>query len=1105
MSRPRRGPGGDRAGQAPRSGDGRVWRGTVPSRYGLDQPPVRPIGRAPSWPLPGVVISTRSTVSAVPAAAASAPGTPDALTLTDLLDDRAARHPDRPALIVPGRPALDYRTWRERAVRAAHGLARAGVRPGERVLLLFPNRSWDAYAVAFLAAHYAGAAAVVVREDLNAEDTARLAGDSGAVLAVAASASSSTSVDDERAVAAGLRCLPLAALETDGVGSGDGAQEPPHRPAPGDLAQVIGTSGTTGAPKGVHAAHASLTAGQRLDPRPRPYAHSAHAVHAFPIGTNAAQVVLVNALVAAPATICLPRFDAEEFGRTVAEHRAGTVFLVPSMAVELLNSGAVARHDLSSVLLISSSAAALPAPVAAALREALPTATLVNTYTSAEASPAQISAVVDARRPGSVGRPANPADLRLLDEHGQPVATGTVGEVWLRQPGPPRGYTAGAQATAAVFRDGWVRMGDLGRLDADGYLHLVDRESDIIKSGALKVSTLRIEDVLHAHPRVADAAALGLPHPVMGAVPVAAVVPAADGLDLDELRLFLAARLGRAELPVRILVTDRLPRNPSGKVVKHELRARFDTPAGAPAGTPPTTGTETALAAVWRKVLGRPVAAVEDEFFALGGDSFRAVQLAAAVSAEFGVTATTALVFERPSLRAQAAWIATAPRTAGAAPPVEDAALSPFLRELRAQPHDIPLTSQQENFLRWTAEAEGRNVGSVAVMFRVAEALDPGLLTEALYEAVRRHPALRTRFVPVPGALPGVRRAVVDPEPQVEAILVDAPGESDDEVSARLIAVRDRLTDVGEGPMTGLAVVSRAADDHAVLLAVHHIVSDGWSVGVLLRDLGVIYSALRRGRPAPPPRPMPTLGELVTRSNANWPVARAHFARTLAGAPEAVHPFPGRADTETVLSAAHRLTVPAERAAALRARAAEAGATPFQVLATVWLGLLAEHSGQDDLVLMTPVPGRTTPEAEQAVGCFVQSLLLRVDASGGPGFAELLARVRDTATSALDHQLYPFAEFSPLVPFAAWLRYESWNAPAQLPGLACTAWEVPRGATVSYPMPGGDRHVPELAATEQPDGSLVCWLRYNEHAFTPAVVESLATALEARLTEAAGG
>ncbi|MFJ9952355.1 AMP-binding protein [Kitasatospora sp. NPDC091207] len=1014
------------------------------------------------------------------------------------MDDRAARHPERTALLVPGGAPLDYRRWRERAVRAAHGLARAGVRPGDRVLLLFPNRAWDEYAVAFLAAHYAGAAGVVVREDLGREDTSRLASASAVRLAVAGTA------DDPRAAGAGLPCLRLAALEA----AADTPDEPPHRPRPEDLAQVIGTSGTTGAPKGVQAAHASLTAGQRLDPRPRPYAHSAHAVHAFPIGTNAAQVVLVNALVAAPATICLPRFDAEEFGRTVEEHRVGTVFLVPSMAVELLNSGVARRRDLGSVLLVSSSAAALPAPVATALTAALPTATVVNTYTSAESSPAQISAVVDARRPGSVGRPTNPADLRLLGADGQPVEPGAVGEVWLRQPGPPRGYVAGPTETAAVFRDGWVRMGDLGRLDAEGYLYLVDRESDLIKSGALKVSTLRIEDVLHAHPRVADAAALGVPHPVMGAVPVAAVVPAADGLDLDELRLFLSTRLGRGELPVRILVTDRLPRNPSGKVLKHELRARFAEAADRPAGpgTPPATDREVALAALWRRVLGRPVHAVEDEFFALGGDSFRAVQLAAAISAEFGVTAGTALVFERPSLRAQAAWLTAAPPTARTAGPAGEEEVSDYLRELRAQPHDVPLTSQQENFLRWTAEAEGRNVGSVAVMFRVTEALRTDLLAQALHEVVRRHPALRTRFVPVPDAgQPGVRRAVVDEEPYTEVVLAGAPGESDDEVSARLVAVRDRLTDVAEGPMTRLAVVTRGPDDHAVLLAVHHMVADGWSVGVLLRELGVLYSALRRGRSAPAPRPGREYRELIAWSNAHWPASRAHFARTLAGAPQAVEPFPGRRDTEVVLSAAHRLAVPPERAEALRARAAEAGATPFQALAALWLGLLAHRSGQSDLVLMTPVPGRTEPEAERAVGCLVQSLLLRIDASGAPGFAELLARVRAASTAALDHQLYPFAEFSPRAPFAAWLRYEAWSAPAQLPGLACTAWELPRSATVPYPMPGGDRHVPELAAVEQPDGELVCWLRYNEHAFAQETVEALAAELELRLAEAAGG
>ncbi|MEU1288909.1 AMP-binding protein [Kitasatospora sp. NPDC005856] len=1030
------------------------------------------------------------------------------------MDHRAALHPERTALLVPGGGSLTYGRWRERAVRAAHGLARAGVRPGDTVALLFTNREWDEYAVAFLAAHYAGAAGLVIREDLAPADVERLVEATGARWALAGNGPRTA--------------LPTLGLDEpgdrddpghrEGLASRDGldspgGNEPPHRVAPGDLAQIIGTSGTTGTPKGVRAAHASLTAGLVLAPRPRPYAHSRHAVHAFPIGTNAAQAVLVNALTAQPTTICLPRFDTEEFGRVVEEFGAGTVFLVPSMAVELLNSGIAGRRDLGSVLLVGSTAAALPPAVAAGLSAALPKATVVNTYTSAEASPAQISAVVDPGRPGSVGRPTDPADLRILDEAGQPVPPGETGEIWLRQPGPPRGYAgtgagAGAEEAAGaasdtVFRDGWVRMGDLGRLDGDGFLHLVDRESDIVKSGALKVSTLRIEAVLHEHPQVADAAALGLPHPVMGQVPVAAVIPRPGGIDLDGLRLFLSERLARPELPVRILVVESLPRNPSGKVVKHRLRTAFEEPAPV-TGRAPETERELALAALWRAVLGRPVRAVEDEFFALGGDSFRAVQLAAAISAEFGVAARTALVFERPSLRAQAAWLGRA--EASPAGPVEQsgAEVSDFLRSLRAQPHDLPLTSQQENFLRWMAEVPGRNVGSVAVMFRVTQGLRTDVLADALHEAIRRHPALRTRFVPVPGAEPGVLRAALDDEPHADVVLVDAPGASDDEVSERLVAVRDRLTDVATGPMTRLAVVSRGREDHVVLLAVHHLVSDGWSLGLLLRDLGVVYSALRNGRRAPAARPGPEYRELVEWSNAHWPASRTHFTAALAGAPAAIDPFPGRRHTEVVLSAAHAFTVPPEAAGALRARAAELGATPFLAVAAVWSGLLAARSGQPDLVLMTPVPGRTRPEAERAVGCFVQSLLVRVDASGSPGFAELLDRVRSAATAALDHQLYPFAEFSPLAPFAAWLRYESWSAPAQLPGVACASWELPRNATVPYPLPGGDRHVPELAVTELSDGGLRCWLRYNEHAFETGAVAALAEDLAAALTGASG-
>ncbi|MER8186101.1 AMP-binding protein [Kitasatospora sp. NPDC094015] len=1080
-------------GAAPRSVRLPVRQRVGPGGAFGPAPAARPQSRTQE---PAITVSAHPAPSAPQAAPQATPlatsaGSP---TVPELLDARAAEHPDRIALQVVGGAALTYGDWRASALRAAVGLAGAGVRPGVRVALRFPNREWERYAVAFLAVQYAGGVPVPVREDLTEAEAGRLAALAEAPVTLRSPA---------------LDALPdTADLLLDAVLAQhpEVPQAPPHRVRPQDPAQVIGTSGTTGEPKGVLAAHGNLTAGLSLRPRPRPYAHSRHALHAFPIGTNAGQVMLLGALTGAPTVLSLPRFDAEEFGAAVAGHGVGTVFLVPSMAVELLNSGTAERHDLSSVVLVSSSAAALPAPVAARLAQALPGAVLVNTYTSAEAAPAQLSVIVDPARAGAVGRPADPADLRVLAEDGTPVPVGEVGEVWLRQPGPPRSYLGEQAGGSAVFRDGWVRMGDLGRLDADGYLHLVDRESEVIKSGALKVSTLRIEEVLHEHPQVADAAALGLPHPVMGAVPVAVVVPGPDGLDLDALRLFLGSRLGRPELPVRILLTDRLPRNPSGKVVKHRLRPLFEQePAGA-AATSPASRTELRLAAIWRRLLGRPVTDVAAEFFALGGDSFRAVQLAAAIGAEFGTAAGTALVFERPSLRAQAAWLdhperarAAADEPAGAGA----AAVSPFLAALRAQPHDVPLSSQQENFFRWMAEAPGRDAGAVTALFRVTDRLEPEVLGRALTEAVRRHPALRTRFVPVAGQ-PGVVRVVLDEQPNARITLLDVPGASDAEVDALLIAERDRLTDLACDPMARLLVVSRGAEDHVVLLAVHHMVSDGWSIGVLLADLGVLYSALRRGRGAPPVRSGPGYRELVEWSNGHWPASRAHFATALAGAPEAVEPFAGRREVEEVLTRGHEFALPAKQAAALRSRAAELGATPFLAVTAAWAGLLAARSGRPDLVVMTPVPGRPRPEAERAVGCFVQSLLLRVDASGGPGFAELLDRLRHTATAALDHQLYPFAEFSPAAPFAAWLRYEAWAAPAQLPGLTCGPWELPRGSTVPWPLPGGDRGVPELTVVEQPDGALRCWLQYNALAFDEPTITTLAADFVTALATACG-
>lgn len=484
-----------------------------------------------------------------------------ALTVPRLLAARAAADPSHLA-ITQGAGRLDLATWQARTQAIAAGLQAAGVRAGERVGLLYGARDWLAYACAYTGVLAAGAVAVPLSTRSATAELAYLLRHSGAVALLHGPGADPPDVPvrvrwDADTVAA----LPEAA--------------PVAGPRPDDPAQILYTSGTTGRPKGVTAGHANLTSGCRLDPPLRPLAHSRQFLHAFPIGTNAGQTMLFNALYAHAGMLVTARFGPDHFARLIERYAVGSVFVVPAMAIELLRSGALARHDVTSVVLLGSTAAVLPPAVASGLAAALPGATIVNYYTSTEAAPTQSTVVFEPTRPAALGKVVAGGALRVCDEAGRPCPAGVTGEVWLRDAGTARAYHADPAATRRVFRDGWTRMGDLGYLDGDGYLYLVDRESDVIKSGADKVSTVAVEAALHEHPEIVEAAVVGLPDPVLGAAPAAALV-ATRALSLGEVRGFLTTRLAGHEQPCRIIHVDALPRNAGGKVVKHRLRALFD-------------------------------------------------------------------------------------------------------------------------------------------------------------------------------------------------------------------------------------------------------------------------------------------------------------------------------------------------------------------------------------------------------------------------------------------------------------------------------------------------------------------------------------------------
>ncbi|MBL6276601.1 AMP-binding protein [Micromonospora fiedleri] len=489
--------------------------------------------------------------------------------MPDLLDWRADLHPEQVAVEVHGVATLTFADWAGESSRFAAALRARGLRRGDRVGLLFGARDWTRFAVAYCGVLRAGGVAVPLSDRLAAGQ-----------LDYALTHCAATAVlhgDDTPAppVPAGLPVWTCADLLTEAASE--------HLDAatarPGDLAQILYTSGTTGRPKGVAASHANLTVGAPQHPRRLALAHSRRFLHAFAIGTNAGQTMLVNALTAKAGALTLPRFTPLRFARLVEAPGTGTVFVVPSIAVELLDSGALRGRDTSGVQLIGSTAAPLAPAVAARLAEAFPAATIVNYYTSTEAAPAQTTMIYDPARRDAVGRPVG-GQLMVADVDGNPLPVGTTGDVWLRAPFT-RAYYRDEAANRATFRDGWVRMGDVGRLDADGYLYLTDRHQDVIKTGAFKVSTLEVEAALHEHPLVAEAAVVGIPHPVLGSAVAAAVVlrpPAGpDDLTLPVARGFLADRLADYQLPARLLVLDRLPHNEGGKVLKRQLTDLFQT------------------------------------------------------------------------------------------------------------------------------------------------------------------------------------------------------------------------------------------------------------------------------------------------------------------------------------------------------------------------------------------------------------------------------------------------------------------------------------------------------------------------------------------------
>ncbi len=357
---------------------------------------------------------------------------------------------------------------------------------------------------------------------------------------------------------------------------------------PADLADILYTSGTTGHPKAVAVRHDNSS----LVPFSEPAWNGGGWMHASPPYTFAGLSFVYTPMKLGMRGLYMPRFDAEQWLDAVEQERPVAVFLVPAMANLLLGHPRFDTAALDSVQICTVGSAPLAPFVLERFQERMPTAMVSNNYGMTEAGSVYclMPPGEAVKRPGSVGKPLPPAEVRCADPDGEAVAAGEVGQVLLRIPGRPREYFDDPEATARTWVDGWLVTGDLGRVDEDGYLYIVGRSKDVIIRGGNNIHPTDVEHVIELHPAVREVAVVGVAHPVLGEDVVAFVVlrPGAQA-GPDDLRAHTLEQLAAYKVPRRWQFVDELPRNATGKVVKDELRALLtenngEGPADAPGG-----------------------------------------------------------------------------------------------------------------------------------------------------------------------------------------------------------------------------------------------------------------------------------------------------------------------------------------------------------------------------------------------------------------------------------------------------------------------------------------------------------------------------------------
>ncbi len=943
--------------------------------------------------------------------------------LADLFRAQARRAPERVAVECGG-ARLDYAELDARSDRLAAALRMRGAGP-ETVVALCAEPSLELM-IGVLAIFKAGAAYLPLDPSYPESRLRHYLDRSAARLLLTQRGL------EGKAPQEGLIVFSLDEPNAWGQEPADAA---PAAVSPHNLAYMIFTSGSTGEPKGVAVTHQALL-NQCLAIIQRHRMTETDRFLTFAaINFDASLEQMLPALLCGAATVLIDRKDWQ--GEGVDRKIDALALTIVNFPTAFWNTLAKAWTDDNDCALPNgvlrlaiAGGERMPAEslrrwLASPLREI----EMVNAYGPTEAC---VTATMHQADPGEakqrryvtppIGAALANRRIAVLDTTGEPTPFGAVGELWLGGAGLARGYWRQPDLTAAAFGpDPFAaepgarryRTGDRARLLPDGAFQFAGRDDAQVKLRGYRIELTEVEWVVMAHPAIREAAAALYSEPnVPESGRLIAYYTLAPGRELiaEDLRAFLRERLPEHMVPSLFAPLEALPLTPAGKLDRASLpdpsRAAVNVAATY---TAPRNETESLLAAIWQNTLHAERIGVFDNFFDLGGHSLLATQVVARIRNAFGVDFPLRLLFPKPFIAAIAEQVEDLRRKgAGLAAP-------PLTRQTR--PERTPVSFAQLRLWLIHDLAPESSVYHVPFLLEIDGPLQPRAMARAFAEIIRRHEALRTTF------------AFADEEPiqivhpfsewRLDTVDLSGLAETDRQRLTTALAERSRLGafDLARGPLIRIALLRLAADRHALLANMHHIVSDGWSTKVFLREFMTLYEAFEAGKPSPLPELSIQYADFAIWQRG-WLRERTlerqlDFWRTEFAEPPAALDLPTHGPRPSGLTdrgAVAQVHVPAETLQAFKDMARREAATLYMALLAAYYALLFRHTGQSDITVGAPVANRSAEETEGLIGFFINTLALRARPRGDLPFCELVAACREKTLEAYAHQDLPFEQ-----------------------------------------------------------------------------------------------